>query len=52
MQHWLWALIAGGLIGLVAEALTGHGRSMDWIINVIAGLIGSSLGQVLFGKWD
>ena len=32
-------------------ALTGHGRSMNWIANILAGLIGSSLGQALLGEW-
>ena len=51
MLHWLWALIVGGVIGLIAGAITGHGKSMSWIANILAGLIGSSLGQALFGAW-
>ena len=51
MLHWLWVLIVGGVIGLIAGALTGRGQSMGWIANILAGLVGSSLGQALFGSW-
>lgn len=51
MLHWIWVLIVGGVIGLIAGALTGHGKSMNWIANILAGLIGSSLGQALLGEW-
>ena len=29
MLHWIWVLIVGGGIGLIAGALTGHGKSMN-----------------------
>lgn len=51
MLHWLWVLIVGGVIGLIAGALTGRGQSMGWIANILAGLVGSSLGQAIFGEW-
>lgn len=51
MFHWIWVLIVGGLIGLAAGALTKRGGSMGWISNIIAGLVGSSLGQWLLGSW-
>ena len=51
MLHWIWVLIVGGVIGLISGALAGHGRSMNWIANILAGLIGSSLGQALLGEW-
>lgn len=47
----LWSLIVGGLIGFVAGGFTGRGKSMGIILNVAAGLIGSSIGQSLFGTW-
>ncbi len=47
----IWSLIIGGLIGLAAGALTGKGESMGWIANIVAGLIGSSIGQAIFGSW-
>lgn len=47
----IWSLIVGGLIGLIAGAITKKGSSMGWIANIIAGLVGSSVGQALFGSW-
>lgn len=38
MLHWIWVLIVGGVIGLIAGALTGHGRSMNWIANILGWL--------------
>ncbi len=46
----LWTLIVGGLIGLIAGALT-KGGSMGWIVNIVAGLVGAWLGQALLGAW-
>lgn len=46
----LWTLIVGGLIGLIAGALT-KGGSMGWIANIVAGLVGAWLGQALLGAW-
>ena len=43
MLHWIWVLIVGGVIGLIAGAITHKGGSMNWIANIIAGLVGSSL---------
>ena len=51
MLHWIWVLIVGGVIGLIAGALTGRRQSMGWIANILAGLIGSSLGEALLGAW-
>ena len=47
----IWSLIVGGLIGLIAGSITKKGGSMGWIANIIAGLVGSSVGQGLFGAW-
>ena len=47
MLHWIWVLIVGGVIGLIAGAITHKGGSM----NFIAGLVGSSLGEALLGAW-
>ena len=46
----LWSIIVGGLIGLIAGAITKKG-SMGLIANIFAGLIGSSVGQSLLGSW-
>ena len=50
-MHWLWALIIGAIIGAIAGAITSKGKSMGWIANILAGLIGSWLGQSLLGTW-
>ena len=47
----IWSLIVGGLIGLIAGAITKKGSLMGWIANIIAGLVGSSVGQALFESW-
>ncbi|MGT2785879.1 GlsB/YeaQ/YmgE family stress response membrane protein [Streptococcus merionis] len=47
----LWSLIVGALIGVIAGALTNKGGSMGWIANIAAGLVGSAVGQSLFGTW-
>ncbi|MBM7709891.1 GlsB/YeaQ/YmgE family stress response membrane protein [Enterococcus lemanii] len=46
----LWTLVVGGLIGMAAGAITKKGSSMGIILNIAAGLIGSSIGQALFGN--
>ncbi|MFD1410296.1 GlsB/YeaQ/YmgE family stress response membrane protein [Lapidilactobacillus gannanensis] len=50
-MSWIWTLIVGAIIGIIAGALTGKGNRMGWIANIIAGLLGSTLGQALFGSW-
>lgn len=47
----IWSLIVGGVIGVIAGAITGKGGSMGIIANVIAGLVGSAIGQTLLGSW-
>lgn len=51
MLHAIWVLIVGGIFGLIAGAITGHGKAMNWIINILAGLIGSTLGEAILGNW-
>lgn len=48
---WLWTLVVGAIIGSIAGAITSKGKSMGCIFNIIAGLVGSSIGQALFGSW-
>jgi uncharacterized membrane protein YeaQ/YmgE (transglycosylase-associated protein family) len=50
-MNWIWTIIVGGLIGLIAGAITRRGGSMGWIANIIAGLLGSILGEDIFGTW-
>ena len=35
----------------IAGAITNKGSSMGIIANVVAGLVGSALGQALLGSW-
>ncbi|UQS83438.1 GlsB/YeaQ/YmgE family stress response membrane protein [Bombilactobacillus thymidiniphilus] len=50
-MHWLWVLIVGAIIGLIAGALTKKSASMGWVSNIIAGLVGSALGEAILGSW-
>jgi len=47
----IWSLIVGALIGVIAGAITSRGAAMGWISNILAGLIGSWLGESLLGAW-
>ena len=47
----IWSLIVGAVIGAVAGAITNRGESMGWISNILAGLIGSSIGPGVLGHW-
>lgn len=51
MLHALWVIIIGSIFGLIAGAITGRGKAMNWIANIIAGLVGSWLGEMLLGSW-
>lgn len=47
----IWRLIVGAVIGSFAGYLTKKSIPMGFLGNVIAGLIGSSLGESLLGDW-
>ena len=47
----IWSIIVGGFIGFVAGVITRKGGSMGIVSNVVAGLIGSVVGQKLLGTW-
>ena len=47
----IWSLIVGALIGVMAGAITNRGESMGCIYNIFAGVVGSFVGQSLFGFW-
>ena len=47
----LWSIIGGGVSGLIAGSITKKGGSMGVIANIVAGLIGSTVGQSLLGTW-
>ncbi|MFL1695469.1 GlsB/YeaQ/YmgE family stress response membrane protein [Weissella kandleri] len=46
---WIWTLIVGAIIGAIGGAITK--TSMGWISNILAGLVGSWLGETLLGSW-
>ncbi len=47
----IWTLIVGAIIGVIAGALTSKDMPAGWISNIVAGLVGSWLGQSLLGTW-
>ena len=47
----IWSLIVGAIIGAIAGAITNRVASMGWISNILAGLIGSAIGQGVLGHW-
>ncbi|RYL95001.1 GlsB/YeaQ/YmgE family stress response membrane protein [Sporolactobacillus sp. THM7-4] len=51
MLHALWVLIVGAVIGIIAGAITNRNLPGGWIGNIVAGLIGSWLGETLLGNW-
>ena len=51
MLGWLWSLIVGGIIGVGAGMITNRDLPAGIIGNIIAGLVGAWLGQMIFGHW-
>ena len=47
----IWSCIIGGFIGFLAGIITKKRGSMGIIAKVVAGLLGSSVGQAIFGTW-
>ncbi|EQC58436.1 MAG: GlsB/YeaQ/YmgE family stress response membrane protein [Lactococcus cremoris] len=47
----IWSLIVGAIIGVIAGAITNKGKSMGWIANILAGLVGAAVGQGFLGTW-
>ncbi|MCD2255639.1 GlsB/YeaQ/YmgE family stress response membrane protein [Agrilactobacillus fermenti] len=50
-MHMIWVLIIGAVVGAIAGAITSRGMPMGWIGNIIAGLVGSWLGEAVLGSW-
>ena len=48
-MHWLWVLIVGAIIGAIAGSITVENGGC--LFNIIAGIIGSSIGESLFSSW-
>ncbi|MFA9414843.1 MULTISPECIES: GlsB/YeaQ/YmgE family stress response membrane protein [unclassified Streptococcus] len=49
-MEFIWILIVGAVIGAIGGAITKKGPS-GWIANIVAGIVGSYVGQALFGVW-
>ncbi|MDO4681066.1 MAG: GlsB/YeaQ/YmgE family stress response membrane protein [Aerococcus sp.] len=49
-MHFIGVLIVGAIIGAIAGALTDRGGN-GWLWNIVGGLVGSWIGQALFGTW-
>ncbi|MGQ7343646.1 GlsB/YeaQ/YmgE family stress response membrane protein [Streptococcus suis] len=47
----LTSIIAGAIIGMIAGALTSSDDRRGCLGNIILGLAGSWIGQLLFGDW-
>ncbi|MGL4547478.1 GlsB/YeaQ/YmgE family stress response membrane protein [Eubacterium aggregans] len=51
MGHLLWVMIIGGIIGAVAGAIASRDLPAGCVGNIAAGIIGSIIGEKLFGYW-
>ncbi len=49
MQTLLY-LIVGGVIGALASVITKNDLPLGWVGNIVAGLLGSWLGLLIFGE--
>ena len=47
----LTSIIAGAIIGMIAGALTSSDDRRGCLGNIILGLAGTWIGQLLFGDW-
>lgn len=50
-------IIIGALAGWIASKITGQDTEMNWLENIVAGIVGASVGGFLFGvladrNWD
>lgn len=50
-MRWIWVLIVGAIIGAITGVSTRRSGAMGWISNIIAGLVGSAIGEALLGHW-
>ncbi|MDT2815835.1 GlsB/YeaQ/YmgE family stress response membrane protein [Vagococcus carniphilus] len=49
-MYWIWVLVVGAVIGAIAGGLVDKGNPKGCVFNIIAGLIGSTVGHKLFGS--
>lgn len=46
---WVWSLIVGAVIGAIAGSITKTKNGC--FFNIMAGLLGSMIGESIFGDW-
>lgn len=47
----LLRLIVGAIIGAIGGAIAGRENKAGCVFNIIAGLAGSYIGEMIFGRW-
>ncbi len=47
--HWLWALVVGFVVGLIARALLPGADQMGLIATMVVGILGSFVGGYIGG---
>ena len=53
-MHWLWVIIIGLVVGVIAKFIRGGTDSMGFIITIILGILGSILATFVgekLGLW-
>lgn len=53
-MHWLWVIIIGLIVGVIAKFIRGGGDSMGFIITIILGILGSIVATFVgekLGLW-
>ena len=53
-MHWLWVIIIGLIVGVIAKFIRGGTDSMGFIITIILGILGSILASFVgekLGLW-
>jgi uncharacterized membrane protein YeaQ/YmgE (transglycosylase-associated protein family) len=54
-MHWLWVIIIGLIVGIIAKLIRGGSDSMGYIVTIIIGILGSILATFVgekLGLWD
>lgn len=48
---WLWTIIIGFIVGLLARAIKPGANSMGWILTIILGIVGAFVGGLIEPSW-
>lgn len=52
MLHFIWVIIIGAIIGSIGGGIVGRdGYRRGCVADIVAGLVGSFIGQRFFGDW-